>query len=76
VVTAQLALLFRDGAGRSLPGELLNCVRSLRRSWAVELGAWDPLHTKPALRVVSETDGSRPSDLAKALRIAPRSATR
>ena len=61
----------------SSPGELLNqAVRSLRRSWAAELGAWDlSPHQARALRVVSETDGSRPSDLAKALRIAPRSAT-
>ena len=61
----------------SSPGELLNqAVRSLRRNWAAELGAWDlSPHQARALRVVAESDGARLSDLARALRIAPRSAT-
>ena len=61
----------------SSPGELLNqAVRSLRRNWAAELGAWDlSPHQARALRVIAESDGTRPSDLARALRIAPRSAT-
>ena len=61
----------------SSPGELLNqAVRSLRRNWAAELGAWDlSPHQARALGVVAESDGARLSDLARALRIAPRSAT-
>jgi DNA-binding MarR family transcriptional regulator len=61
----------------SSPGELLNqVVRSLRRNWAAELGAWDlSPHQARALRVVAESDATRPTDLARALRIAPRSAT-
>jgi hypothetical protein len=57
----------------SSPGELLNqAVRSLRRNWAAELARGPLPHQARALRVVAESDGARLSDLARALRIAPR----
>ena len=61
----------------SSPGELLTqAVRALRRTWVGDLGEWGlSPHQARALRVVAGADGTRPSDLARALRIAPRSAT-
>ncbi|WP_100501649.1 MarR family winged helix-turn-helix transcriptional regulator [Geodermatophilus chilensis] len=58
-------------------GELLvRVTRRQRRRWLHALAPWDlsPHHVR-ALRVVTERDGTRLSDLAEALRIAPRSAT-
>lgn len=58
-------------------GELLMRVaRTQRRRWREALAPWDlSPHQARALRVVSEQDGVRLSDLAEALHIAPRSAT-
>lgn len=58
-------------------GELLMRVaRAQRRRWREALAPWDlSPHQARALRVISEHDGVRLSDLAEALRIAPRSAT-
>ncbi|SDF51438.1 DNA-binding transcriptional regulator, MarR family [Blastococcus fimeti] len=58
-------------------GELLMRVaRTQRRRWREALAPWDlSPHQARALRVVSERDGVRLSDLAEALHIAPRSAT-
>ncbi|MGY1803090.1 MarR family winged helix-turn-helix transcriptional regulator [Blastococcus sp. SYSU D00922] len=58
-------------------GELLMRVfRAQRRRWREALAPWDlSPHQARALKVVSERDGVRLSDLAEALRIAPRSAT-
>ncbi len=58
-------------------GELLiRAARSQRHRWAHVLAPWDlsPHHAR-ALGVLSGSDGRRLSDLAEALRIAPRSAT-
>lgn len=58
-------------------GELLMRVsRTQRRRWRDALAPWDlsPHHAR-ALKVVCERDGVRLTDLAEALRIAPRSAT-
>src|SRR3712207_6846949 len=50
--------------------------RAQRRRWREALAPWDlSPHQARALKVVSERDGVRLSDLAEALRIAPRSAT-
>ena len=61
----------------SSPGELLNqAVRSLRPTGAGEVGAWDlPPHLAALERVVAAAAGAPAADLARALRIAPRSAT-
>lgn len=58
-------------------GELLMRVaRDQRRRWRESLAPWDlSPHQARALRVVTERDGVRLSDLAGALHIAPRSAT-
>ncbi|WP_206340283.1 MarR family winged helix-turn-helix transcriptional regulator [Blastococcus litoris] len=58
-------------------GELLMRVfRAQRRRWREALAPWDlSPHQARALKVVSERAGVRLSDLAEALRIAPRSAT-
>jgi DNA-binding MarR family transcriptional regulator len=58
-------------------GDLLARVaRTQRRRWRDVLAPWDlSPHQARALRVVCERDGVRLSDLAEALRIAPRSAT-
>jgi DNA-binding MarR family transcriptional regulator len=55
---------------------VLRVARTLRRRWRGVLAPWalSP-HQARALRVVCERDGVRLSDLAEALRIAPRSAT-
>ena len=58
-------------------GELLmRAARTQRRRWREALAPWDlSPHQARALGVVCERDGVRLSDLADALRIAPRSAT-
>jgi DNA-binding MarR family transcriptional regulator len=55
---------------------LMRVARAQRRRWRDALAPWDlsPHHAR-ALGVVCERDGVRLSDLAEALRIAPRSAT-
>ncbi len=58
-------------------GELLvRVTRGQRRRWREALAPWDlsPHHAR-ALRVVTDRAGTRLSDLAEALHIAPRSAT-
>ena len=58
-------------------GELLvRVTRGQRRRWREALAPWDlsPHHVR-ALRVVTDRSGTRLSELAEALRIAPRSAT-
>jgi DNA-binding MarR family transcriptional regulator len=55
---------------------LLRAARGQRRRWRETLAPWDlsPHHAR-ALRVVTDRTGTRLSDLAEALHIAPRSAT-
>jgi DNA-binding MarR family transcriptional regulator len=55
---------------------LMRAARAQRRRWRDVLAPWDlsPSHAR-ALRVVCERPDTRVSDLAEALRIAPRSAT-
>ena len=58
-------------------GELLmRAARGQRRRWRDTLAPWDlsPHHAR-ALHVVTDRSGTRLSELAEALRIAPRSAT-
>lgn len=58
-------------------GELLvRVTRGQRRRWREALAPWDlsPHHVR-ALRVVTDRSGTRLSELAEALHIAPRSAT-
>lgn len=66
-----------DGGGRDTTGDLLlAAARSLRRRWAAALEAYDVTPGQArALHVVTEHGRSRPSDIAEALRIVPRSAT-
>ena len=55
---------------------LMRVARTQRRRWREALAPWDlSPHQARALWVVCESDGVRLSDLAEALRIAPRSAT-
>ena len=55
---------------------LMRVSRAQRRRWRDALAPWDlSPHQARALAVVCERDGVRLSDLAEALRIAPRSAT-
>ena len=55
---------------------LMRAARTLRRSWGGALEPWGlSPHQARALRSVGRADGLRLSDLADALRIAPRSAT-
>jgi DNA-binding MarR family transcriptional regulator len=55
---------------------LMRVSRTQRRRWRDALAPWDlSPHQARALKVVGERDGVRLSDLAEALRIAPRSAT-
>jgi DNA-binding MarR family transcriptional regulator len=63
--------------GTAVLGDLvMRVARTQRRRWREALAPWDlSPHQARALRVVSERDGVRLSDLAGALRIAPRSAT-
>jgi DNA-binding MarR family transcriptional regulator len=61
---------------RTLGDLLMRVARTLRHRWRAALAPWDlSPHQARALRVVCESDGVRLSDLAEALRIAPRSAT-
>lgn len=55
---------------------LMRAARAQRRRWLDVLAPWDlsPHHAR-ALRVVAGREGTRLSDLAEALHIAPRSAT-
>jgi DNA-binding MarR family transcriptional regulator len=55
---------------------LMHAARAQRRRWRELLEPWDltPSQSR-ALRVIGDGDGTRVSDLAEALRIAPRSAT-
>ncbi|MBY3553855.1 MarR family transcriptional regulator [Modestobacter lapidis] len=54
----------------------MRVARTQRRRWREALAPWDlSPHQARALRVVCAGDGVRLSDLAEALRIAPRSAT-
>jgi DNA-binding MarR family transcriptional regulator len=63
--------------GEPALGDLvMRLARTLRRRWRDALAPWDlSPHQARALRVVSAADGVRLSELAEALRIAPRSAT-
>ena len=63
--------------GTATLGELvIRVARTLRRRYAEALAPWDlSPHQARALRVVGARDGVRLSELAEALRIAPRSAT-
>ena len=55
---------------------LLRAARGQRRRWGEALAPWDlSPHQARALRVVTDHAGTRLSDLAEALHIAPRSAT-
>jgi DNA-binding MarR family transcriptional regulator len=55
---------------------VMRVARTLRRRWREALAPWElSPHQARALRVVCERDGVRLSELAEALRIAPRSAT-
>jgi DNA-binding MarR family transcriptional regulator len=61
---------------RALDDLVMRLARTLRRRWREALAPWDlSPHQARALRVVSSGDGVRVSELADALRIAPRSAT-
>jgi DNA-binding MarR family transcriptional regulator len=61
---------------RTLGDLLMRVARTQRRRWREALTPWDlSPHQARALRVVCGSDGVRLSDLAEALRIAPRSAT-
>ena len=62
--------------GGTLSELLMRVARAQRRRWQESLAPWDlSPHQARALRVVSARDGVRLSELAEALRIAPRSAT-
>lgn len=62
--------------GDPLGDLVVQTARALRRRFTGVLEPWDlSPHQARALRVVSDQDGLRLSDLAAALRIAPRSAT-
>jgi len=55
---------------------VMRLARTQRRRWREALAPWElSPHQARALRVVSASDGVRLSELAEALRIAPRSAT-
>jgi DNA-binding MarR family transcriptional regulator len=65
-----------DDATTGLGDLVVGVARTLRRRFAATLTPWDlSPHQARALRVVSSRDGVRLSELAEALRIAPRSAT-
>ncbi|MGY1839263.1 MULTISPECIES: MarR family winged helix-turn-helix transcriptional regulator [unclassified Modestobacter] len=66
----------RDGGTTTLGDLLMRVARTLRRRFIATLAPWDlSPHQARALRVVCARDGVRLSELAEALRIAPRSAT-
>ena len=59
-----------------VPELLVRAARTLRGRWREVLEPWDlSPHSARALGVVARADGMRLSELAAALRIAPRSAT-
>ena len=65
-----------DDGTAALGDLLMRAARTLRRRFGAVLTPWDlSPHQARALRVVSSGDGVRLSELAEALRIAPRSAT-
>ena len=65
-----------DDDAEALGELLMRAARGQRRRWRDTLAPWDlsPHHAR-ALRVVTDRSGTRLSDLAEALHIAPRSAT-
>jgi DNA-binding MarR family transcriptional regulator len=65
-----------DDGTAALGDLLMRAARTLRRRFGEVLTPWElSPHQARALRVVSSRDGVRLSELAEALRIAPRSAT-
>ena len=65
-----------DDGTAALGDLLLRAARTLRRRFGAVLAPWElSPHQARALRVVCARDGVRLSELAEALRIAPRSAT-
>ena len=65
-----------DDGTAALGDLLMRAARTLRRRFGAVLAPWDlSPHQARALRVVSAGGGVRLSELAEALRIAPRSAT-
>jgi len=65
-----------DSPTTELGDLLMRAARTLRRRFGAVLAPWElSPHQARALRVVSSRDGVRLSELAEALRIAPRSAT-
>jgi DNA-binding MarR family transcriptional regulator len=65
-----------DDDSATLSELLLHAARAQRRRWRELLEPWDLTPSQArALRVLEDGDGTRISDLAEALRIAPRSAT-
>ncbi|MCZ2822830.1 MULTISPECIES: MarR family winged helix-turn-helix transcriptional regulator [unclassified Modestobacter] len=65
-----------NGGTATLGDLLMRVARTLRRRFIATLAPWDlSPHQARALRVVCSRDGVRLSELAEALRIAPRSAT-
>ena len=65
-----------DDGTAALGDLLMRAARTLRRRFGAVLAPWDlSPHQARALRVVCSRDGVRLSELAEALRIAPRSAT-
>jgi DNA-binding MarR family transcriptional regulator len=65
-----------DDESGTLSELLMHAARAQRRRWRDLLEPWDltPSQSR-ALRVIGDGDGTRVSELAEALRIAPRSAT-
>jgi len=65
-----------DSPTTELGDLLMRSARTLRRRFGAVLAPWElSPHQARALRVVGSRDGVRLSELAEALRIAPRSAT-
>jgi DNA-binding MarR family transcriptional regulator len=65
-----------DDGTAALGDLVMRVARTQRRRWREALAPWDlSPHQARALRVVCSRDGVRLSELAEALRIAPRSAT-
>ena len=70
------APVMTDPSQESLAEQFPRVARAMRRRWAGALHPWDlSPHQARALRVICKQEGSRLSDLAMALRIAPRSVT-
>jgi DNA-binding MarR family transcriptional regulator len=65
-----------DSDPAALGDLLMHVARLQRRRWRDALAPWDLVPSQArALRVVTQQEAARLSDLAEALRIAPRSAT-